>query len=82
MSKDFRGAKILAFSTVDAGYCTVSCIMPVKWYTCSISNGNLVEPIPGKTFTQSLLIFLDAIQYLSFIGSRPSDHYFRSVCWF
>jgi len=22
------------------------------------------------------------LTFCSFIGSRPSDHYFRSVCWF
>jgi len=27
------------------------------------------------------LIILDTLLIRSFIGSRPSDHYFRSVCW-
>ena len=28
------------------------------------------------------LAFDHAVGHMTYIGSRPSDHYFRSVCWF
>jgi len=31
----------------------------------------------GPIFVVSMLFYIDLV-----FGSRPSDHYFRSVCWF
>ena len=51
--------------------------------TCSTSNAaaSVIEEL--KSFKEGLTVKLDASPgQFCYFGSRPTDHYFCSVCWF